>query len=51
VTGQAVKVSRSGEENVMATRSRQFQVFVRPVRDGEGNLIQQVVEVTHSQSF
>lgn len=51
VTGQAVKVSRSGDENVLATRSRQFQVFVRPVRDGEGNLIQQVVEVTHSQSF
>lgn len=51
VTGQAVRVSRSGEEKVMATRSRQFQVFVRPVRNNEGDLIQQVVEVTHSQGY
>lgn len=51
VTGQAVRISRSGEETVAATRSRQFQVFVRPVRDAEGFLIQQVVEVTQSRGF
>jgi hypothetical protein len=51
VTGQAVRRSRSGEEVVEATRSRQFQVFVRPVRNAEGNLIQQVVEVTHSRGL
>jgi len=51
VTGQAVRVSRSGEETVASTRSRQFQVFVRPVRDAAGVLVNQVVEVTQSRSF
>jgi hypothetical protein len=51
VTGQAVRLSRSGEEQVMATRSRQFQVFLRPVRNDEGLMIDQVVEVTQVQGL
>lgn len=51
VTGQAVRLSRSGQETVLATRSRVFQVFIRPVRGADGRLIQQVVEITHSRAL
>ncbi len=51
VTGQAVRLNRSGEETVLATRSRQFQVFIRPVRAADGTLIRQEIEIIHSRAL
>ncbi len=49
VTGQAVRKSRGGNEKVLATRTRVYQVFVRPVRAQDGTLLRQEIEITHSQ--
>lgn len=49
VCGQAVKIGRDGQTNVVATRSRIFHVFIKPVRAADGTLQSQVVEVTYSR--
>lgn len=49
VHGQAVKVDRSGTTRVVATRSRLYHLFVRPVRADDGGLLRQVVEITYSR--
>ncbi len=51
VTGQAVKIGREGATHVVATRSRLFHVFVRPVRAADGTLQSQVVEITYSRAL
>lgn len=51
VCGQTVKVGREGRTNVVATRSRVFHVFVRPVRGVDGSLEKQVVEVMYSRAL
>ncbi len=49
VHGQAVKIGRSGETHVVASRSRLFHLFVRPVRRADGSLEKQAVEITYSR--
>lgn len=49
VHGQAVKVDRSGATRVVATRSRLYHLFVRPVRNADGSLQRQVIEITYSR--
>jgi hypothetical protein len=51
VTGQAVTISRSGEEKVLATRSRLYHLFIRPIRDVNGIIERQVIEVTYSRAL
>ena len=51
VTGQTIKESRSGEKQVLATRTRVFHVFIRPLRNEDGSLARQVMEVTYSRSL
>jgi hypothetical protein len=51
VTGQAVRRTRSGRLDVVATRTRQFHIFVRPIHDEEGNLINQTVEITYARNL
>jgi hypothetical protein len=51
VTGQAVTISRSGEEKVLATRSRLYHLFIRPIRDANGVIEKQVIEVTYSRAL
>lgn len=51
VCGQAVKMGRDGKANVVATRSRLYHLFVRPVRNADGTLERQVVEVTYSRAL
>lgn len=49
VTGQTVKIGREGGTKVVATRSRLFHLFVRPVRNADGTLQKQEVEITYSR--
>ena len=51
VTGQSVRRTRSGETKVLATRSRLYHVFVRPIRDANGNLIRQQTEITYARTL
>jgi len=52
VTGQAVRRTPSGATHVMATRSKVYHVFVKPVRDPvSGVVINQKVEITYARSL
>ncbi len=52
VTGQAVRRTRSGETKVLATRSRLYHVFIRPIRDeATGNIIRQQTEITYARTL
>lgn len=51
VTGQALRHTRSGELRVLATRSRVYHVFVRPIRDASGNLVRQNLEITYARNL
>jgi hypothetical protein len=51
VAGQAVRKTRSGETKVLATRSRLYHVFVRPIRDAEGNIVRQQTEVLYARTL
>jgi hypothetical protein len=51
VTGQSLRRTRSGETKVLATRSRLYHVFVRPIRDANGNIIRQQTEITYARTL
>lgn len=51
VAGQAVRKTRSGETKVLATRSRLYHVFVRPIRDANGNIVRQQTEVVYARTL
>jgi hypothetical protein len=51
VTGQSLRRTRSGETKVLATRSRLYHVFVRPIRDPNGNNIRQQTEITYARTL
>jgi hypothetical protein len=51
VTGQAVVKTRSETTKVLATRSRVYHVFVRPIRDANGNLIRQQTEILYARTL
>lgn len=51
VTGQAVVKTRSETTKVLATRSRVYHVFVRPIRDAGGNLIRQQTEILYARTL
>lgn len=53
VTGQTVRVTPSGDTQILATRSRVYQVFVRPVRRnaGTGIIEDQKVEITYARNL
>jgi hypothetical protein len=51
VTGQTVRRTRSGETKVLATRSRVYHVFIRPIRDPNGNLIRQQTEILYARTL
>ena len=51
VTGQAVRRTRSGDVKVLATRSRLYHVFVRPVRDAAGVIQRQEIEITYARTL
>lgn len=51
VTGQSLRRTRSGETKVLATRSRLYHVFIRPIRDLNGNLIRQQTEITYARTL
>jgi hypothetical protein len=51
VTGQSIRMLRSGGTNVLASRSRLYHVFVKPMRDASGMLISQKVEITYVRSY
>jgi len=49
VTGQTLRRTRSGQVRVLATRSRLYHVFIRPIRDAEGFIIGHQPEVTYAR--
>lgn len=51
VTGQAVVKTRSETTKVLATRSRVYHVFVRPIRDVNGNLVRQQTEILYARTL
>jgi hypothetical protein len=52
VSGQAVRKTRSGKTVVLATRSRMYHVFIRPIsRDGVGNITSQKVEIIYARNL
>lgn len=51
ITGQSVRRTRSGDTKVLATRSRLYHVFIRPIRDANGNLIRQQTEITYARTL
>jgi hypothetical protein len=51
VTGQAVVKTRSETTKVLATRSRVYHVFVRPIRDANGNLVRQQTEILYARTL
>jgi hypothetical protein len=51
VTGQSVRRTRSGETKVLGNRSRLYHVFIRPIRDLNGNLIRQQTEITYARTL
>lgn len=51
VTGQALRRTRSGEVKVLASRSRLYHVFVRPVRDVTGLILRQEIEITYARTL
>lgn len=51
VTGQALRKTRSGETKVLATRSRLYHVFIRPIRDAEGNITRQQTEILYARTL
>ncbi len=51
VTGQALRRTRSGETKVLATRSRLYHIFIRPIRDPAGNLIRQQTEILYARTL
>lgn len=51
VTGQALRKTRSGEVKVLASRSRLYHVFVRPVRDATGMILRQEIEITYARTL
>ena len=51
VTGQAVRRTRSGQVKVLATRSRLYHVFVRPVRNAAGVIERQEIEITYARTL
>lgn len=51
VTGQSLRRTRSGETVVLASRSRLYHVFLRPIRDVNGNLIRQQTEITYARTL
>lgn len=51
VTGQCYRESRSGNMNVLATRSRIYHVFVRPVRGEDGIITKNEVQITYARNL
>jgi hypothetical protein len=51
VAGQAVRKTRSGLTKVLATRSRLYHVFIRPIRDAAGNVIRQQTEILYARTL
>jgi hypothetical protein len=51
VTGQAIRARRSGETDVLASRSRLYHVFIKPERDATGRISSQKVEITYVRSY
>lgn len=52
VTGQAIRRTPSGATHIMATRSKVYHVFVRPLRDSvSGEVVSQKVEITYARTL
>ena len=51
VTGQTLRKNRSGQTEVLATRSRIYHVFIRPERDTSGTIISQHVDITYERQL
>jgi hypothetical protein len=51
VAGQAVRKTRSGNTKVLATRSRLYHVFIRPIRDLAGNVVRQQTEILYARTL
>lgn len=51
VTGQCYRESRSGNMNVLATRSRIYHIFVRPVRGEDGIITKNEVQITYARNL
>ncbi len=51
VTGQSLRRTRSGETQILATRSKVYHVFIRPIRDATGNIIRQQTEIHYARSL
>ena len=51
VTGQAIRTRRSGDTDVLASRSRLYHVFIRPIRNSSGVITSQKVDITYARSY
>jgi hypothetical protein len=51
VTGQTVIRTRTGSLRVLATRSKVFNIFIRPVRQADGTITSQHTEIIHVRSL
>lgn len=51
VTGQTLRRTRSGQIRVLATRSRLYHVFIRPIRDAEGFITGHQPEITYARAL
>jgi len=51
VTGQSVRRTRGGETVVLATRSRLYHVFIRPIRDENDNIVRQQTEIIYARTL
>lgn len=51
VTGQAIARTRSAQTKVLATRARLYHIFLRPIRDANGNIIRQQTEILYARNL
>lgn len=51
VTGQAIAKTRSAQTKVLATRARLYHIFLRPIRDVNGNIIRQQTEILYARNL
>lgn len=51
ITGQCCRLTRTGEVRVLATRSRSCDVFLEPVRAGDGSILRHEIHLTRSRQL
>ena len=51
VTGQCCRTTRNGEVRMLATRSRSFDLFLKPVRGKDGNLLRHELQILRSRQI